>query len=473
MLASVPVACPLKPSRGWMRAHPDHAERLASLGIDSPLSLLDLPGEVVSGHPDRHVARVELPGWPCGLYLKRQHRVGWRERFTQRRAGFGWASRSEREADILIELEAAGFPTPNWVAFGEDGTGRAFLLLEELRDLRELRQHLGDIRLSQHERRELAERFGQAVAELHGAGFDTPDLTAKHVFVDPDSRAITLIDWQNASRTRPRDRSQRLGALHASLPESLASTRERLRFLVAYRRTSGIPLRIDSIALEARKLAKRRSIRDQRQPVVTGKEQRLVWLASEAVCAVPDVAAIWPTPAVCEPFYGAATPEVTRRYTLADGREAVLMRGRCWAPAGRLRAWFRGRSWRSPGVTLGRVLFHLERYGIPSPRLFAFGQRFTSATHSEWFVLHEAHPILNLNGVALCEYQELLEQLHNAGCRPDFRTGVPFGRIGDRLGVIDPRAIRIVRKLSSRKRRADAVALAQLLRMPSRSHSPE
>ena len=41
-----------------------------------PRDYLDLPGEIVSGHPDRHVARVEVDGRVC--YLKRQHRVGWR-----------------------------------------------------------------------------------------------------------------------------------------------------------------------------------------------------------------------------------------------------------------------------------------------------------------------------------------------------------------------------------------------------------
>src|SRR5207248_942677 len=127
------------------------------------------------------------------------------------------------------------------------------------------------------------------------------------------------------------------------------------------------------VAAAAARLADRRSIRDQRQCTATAPGQRLVWLAGEAVCAVPDVAAIWPRPATTAPFYGGDAGTFPVR--LADGHDVVLIRGRSFAPLGRLRAWLRGRPWRSPGVTLGRVLFHLERYGVAAPRLLAFGQR--------------------------------------------------------------------------------------------------
>ena len=103
--------------------------------------------------------------------------------------------------------------------------------------------------------------------------------------------------------------------------------------------------------------------------------QRLVWLAGEAVCAVPEVAAVWPRPAIAPPFYGFG-PDGASQVKFA-GRDAILLRGRTSAPFGRFRAWLRAIPWRSPGVTVGRVLFHLERYGVPAVRLLAFGQRFT------------------------------------------------------------------------------------------------
>lgn len=135
--------------------------------------ILDLPGEIVSGHADRHVARVEVDGRVC--YLKRQHRVGWRERLRNWRLGFGWVSKCEREARVIAALDRAGFPHPECVAFGEHESGRAYLLVEGLKGVVELRDHLSDNPLSPE--------LGSRVAELHAAGFTTPDLTAKHVFV--------------------------------------------------------------------------------------------------------------------------------------------------------------------------------------------------------------------------------------------------------------------------------------------------
>lgn len=409
----------------------------------------DLPGEVVSGHPDRHVVRVERPGHDRPLYLKREHRIGGRERLRQWLAGFGWASRCGREAAVIRALHAAGLPCPTVIASGDRG-GRAFLLVEELDGI-ELRRLLSDGGLSPTDRRRLATRLGLAIGELHAAGFTTPDLSAKHVFVDPDTFEPTLIDWQSARRVRrmaDRDRLGALALLHASLADDVASPRERLRFLRAYRRVAG-PIATREVLRLAVKAGRRRSVRDQLQPAGTGPDQRLVWLAGEAVCAVPDVAADWPTPAVCPPYYDA--PSGTFAVTLSDGRPAVLVRGRSVAPLGRLRAWLRGRPWRSPGVTLGRVLFHLERYGVPAPRLYAFGQRLTGPVTAEWFALYEP-----LAGEAITggQTEALLHQLHAAGCRPVNDRWAWVDAAG-RVSVGDPRAVRIVRRLTDRQRRAD------------------
>src|SRR3954447_15274634 len=80
---------------GWVEVNPAFANAFAARGFDSPAAFLDLPGEVVGGHPDRHVLRVELPDFPTAFYLKRQHTVSRHERFRNWRAGFGWVSRSE------------------------------------------------------------------------------------------------------------------------------------------------------------------------------------------------------------------------------------------------------------------------------------------------------------------------------------------------------------------------------------------
>ena len=459
---------------GWIEINPRCQDRPEALALTDAHAILELPGEVVCGHPDRHVVRVELAG--AVFYLKRQHRVGWRERFRQWCAGFGWSSRCEREAKLLRELDLAGFPSPNWVAYGEDDQGRAFLLLEELTGSIGLRGLLSDNALSHTDRREVIQRLGCAIAELHVAGFDTPDLTAKHVFIDTDSLTSTLIDWKNASRGKHCNAVRSLAALHASLADDLASTRDRLRFLRSYchvlrqngRTAERFSMFARRIAREAARLTDRRSIRDQRQPAVTSPSQRLVWLAGEAVCAVPDVAVTWPTPAIAPPFYDSSPAEFPVQ--IPDGRDAALIRGRSFTPIGRFRSWLRGRSWRSPGVGLGRILFHLERYGIPAPKLFAFGQRFTSSTSAEWFVLHESPVGLPLNDAHVSldvrdQAVSLLTQLHNAGCRIDLRFGIPFRWTGERVVIGDPRGIRIVRKLNDRQRRADRASFLKLLRV--------
>lgn len=390
------------PAAGWVEVHPDFADRLAGA---TAAELLELPGEVVSGHADRHVVRVELAGWDRALYLKRQHHVTWRERLRQWVAGFGWVSRCGREAELLTQLEAAGLPAPRWVAHGEDAAGRAFLLVEELGDAVELRRAVNDTTLS-------PSVLARAVAAVHAAGFDTPDLTAKHMFVNPDTHEVTLIDWQSARRVAvlpPAARLRALAALHASLADGLASPRDRLRFLRAYCDAASVKLSPRAVEALAATQRRRRSIRDQRQPVVTGAGQRLVWLAGEAVCATPDVAADWPRPAACEPFYG-GNPG-TFCVALPDGRPAELVRGTSFTPVARLVAWLRGRPWRSPGATLGRVLFHLERYGVPAPKLYAFGQRLTGPASAEWFALYEPPA-----GEPAAESPQLLEQLRAAGC---------------------------------------------------------
>lgn len=473
---------------GWARFHPTRGEVLRSRGLLTAGQLLELPGEVVSGHADRHVRRVELPGSDVVYYLKRQHRVGWRERLRQRLAGFGWVSRSEREARLLQQLESAGFACPNWVAFGEDGRGRAFLLVEELAGFVELRRLLSDTTVSL-DRRGLAERLGQTVADLHAAGFTTPELTAKHVFVHPDTLAVALLDWQCGGRFPgipflPRFKA--LAALHASLADHLATRRERLRFLWAYRRAARAEFPrsnrcsvyariIDSFASPVRG---RRSIRDQLQPAAGG--QRLVWLADEAVCAIPDVARVWPTPAAAPPFYSDEPPG-TATIRLPDGRPGVLHRFRTFDPLGRLVARLRGRSWRSPGATLGRVLFHLERYGIPAPRLLAFGQRPTGPASADSFALHEPPAGAPLDRWLAGSRREedrrevldqlgmLLRQLHDAGCRLT-PGGVPFRVDGvGRVSLGDVRTVRLVRRVTESDRAADLRSLFAPLPTPIRT----
>jgi tRNA A-37 threonylcarbamoyl transferase component Bud32 len=476
---SVIVYRPAALSGGWFEVHPAFAQAFGTLGIDSAAGFLDLPGEVVSGHPDRHVVRVVLPGFANAFYLKRQHAVNWRERLRNRLAGFGWSSRCAREAAILEQLAAAGLPCARWAAFGEDDRGRAFVLLEEIPGSVDLRDALSDTALSPESRRALADQLGRLIALVHAAGITTPDLTAKHLLVSPTTGAVTPIDWQSSRRMRlvpTAERLRALAVLHASVADHLASPRERLRVLRAAldlaRRAGILTGRFAELArqvmTEADRVRDRRSICDQRQPALTGP-QRLVWVAGEAVCAIPEVAAAWPEQALTAPFYGCEPGEL--RITLAGGREAYLIRGRSFAPVTRLAAVLRGKPWRSPGVTLGRVLFHLERYGVAAPRLLAFGQRLTGVASAEWFAMHTipADPLPEVIDPATAEQLgRLLRQLHDAGCRVAGEPRAAFGWNPQGVSVRDLTQVALTKRPTAEDWEADLARLVALLPPESR-----
>lgn len=460
---------------GWVLLNPRFAGGFAALGLDSAAGFLELPGEVVSGHPDRHVLRLQLPGFSRAFYLKRQHVVRSREKYRNWLAGFGWVSRCEREDAILKQLSAANLPGPRWAAVGVDERGRAFLLVEEMSEAVDLRQALRDSSLTEYDRVVFAQQLGRLIARFHTAGFTTPELTAKHLLISPHTGEMRLIDWQSARRVPLvpiRDRLRALATLHASVAAALATPRERLRVLWAALRAerqvgrikSGFGELVRQVVVEANRLAARRSLRDQRQ-ASAGTDQRLVWVAGESVCAIPQVAASWPRPAVAAPYYGGEPGTFTLQ--LPDGREALLIRGRSHSPLGRFHAWIRGRSWRSPGVTLGRLLFHLERYGIPAPRLLAFGQRFTSPFITEWFALHTPpyEPIAARPEAATAEeLGRLLRRLHEAGCSVVGNPLASFGCDPGGIGVRDVQAIRIAKPRASVELRCLLAALSPWVR---------
>jgi hypothetical protein len=270
------------------------------------------------------------------------------------------------------------------------------------------------------------------------------------------------------------DRARQLAGLHASLADALASPRERLRFAWAYQRNRpSLHFRTlvrDTLAHAARR-QHRSSVRDQRH----ASAGQLVWLAGEAVCVVPEMVGVWPTPAISPPFYpAAAAPESGEEWiTFPDGRRALLVRFTSFDPLGRLVAALREKPWRSPAATAGRVLFHLRRYGVPAPALLAFGQRFTSPVRAESFVLYSppagAVPVAarlaqltpGARAALLRDCGRVLRSLHDAGCRvvPGDRPALVACERG--ASVESPFAVRLVKRLTPAARRAD---LRMLLR---------
>ncbi len=189
--------------RGFVEVNPRYRELLQQEGLIEAGDFLDVRAVIVSGHPDRNVAQLTLGDGPAPatFYLKREERVSWVVRLTNALAGFGFTSLSLREACLLRALPHAGIDGPEWVAVGEDRSGRAFLLLRSVSGAVELRSALAEDR-DVHNRRQLARVLGAALAKVHDAGYDHPDLYAKHVLVDPASLDLVFLDWQRSCRRR-------------------------------------------------------------------------------------------------------------------------------------------------------------------------------------------------------------------------------------------------------------------------------
>lgn len=481
---------------GFVVIHPRYAAAFARWGLANPQDFLDLPGVIVSGHPDRHVLRVELPevlGEGGVAYLKRQHRVSWRERWQNRWAGFGPVSRSVREAQVLQWLEEARILAPEWLAYGESVEGRAFLLVADLAPAVELRHLLSDPETGPEKRRNTADAIGRYLAQLHVQGIHHPETVAKHAFLHPETLAVAFLDWQGAKRGRKvsaADAARSFAVLHASLASGLADARDRLRVYRAYRteceQNGRDPRQIPTlkqIRRVARAVWERRSIRDQRLARSGVGDQRLLWLAGEAVCVIPELAGDWPKPADGPPFYppvGRSDEPELVRLILRAGQQAWLVRRltpRRWS---RWLDRFRTRPWRSPELQAARILFHLARHGIPAPRLLAFGQKQRPDGDWQSFLLFQplvhARPLadwlgksppaerqrraLNLAGL-------LLRELHRAGCRlnPNPLVG-PLLLVNPTqslhlLTLGDPYAIMMTRPLSRREALHDLSLLAQ------------
>lgn len=440
-------------SRCWVR--PDRREWLDGLSLRSARDFLALPGVVVSGHVGRNVSRVELDG--TTVYLKREHVVRLRDRYRSWRDGFGLASMSAREAAVLDHLERHRLPGPRCLAFGE-ADRQGFLLVEAAEGAKELRALIPFPD-------ELADRIGRTIARIHAAGLDQPDLFAKHVLVRPDDLAVTILDWQRAIVRRPvpwSNRVRALAALHATCPDDLIPDSTWAHLLTAYladatrhERGGPAPDRFaEWVRQSADRLRDRKGFRSQRV-ATTSVTQELVRFAGETVCAVPEIAG----------FVGREIPIAAlydhshdgRQISLPTGRIGLLRASRYRLPIGRWCATLRGRSWRSPELQAARLLFHLERHGIPAPKLLAYGQTAAHGLAARSFVLTSPPAAGPVGPADESAVRDLLDRLHAAACRliaigPD---GQPFGVADGRVVISEVSRLRLCRTFSRRRARRD------------------
>lgn len=404
-------------SRGFVEINPRFRLFFRRLGLAQPTDFLDLQALIVSGHPDRNVARLTLGHGDevMSVFLKREHRVPWSVRLVNLLNGFGWLSRSLRETRILQALQREGIGCPEWLAAGEDDHGRAFLLTREVAGTVELRTFLGQ-QGDTSVRRRLARTLGTALARLHEAGFQHPDLYAKHILIEPESLTIHILDWQRAERRLPgfRRRARDLAALQATLADDLASTRERLVCLRAYLRYPGSRKRVPTPLTEAwpdssrrsllgsihastRRLMRRRHILEKRQPAAPPRLQDWTCIHGSELCVTSTLGQTWPERPVDwltlenQPV---SPLKLARRWLPLEGdRRALLIRRRATPGLRALWNWVRRRPIASPEQRQAELLLRLHRHDIPAPNVLAMGQRWVGLGKQDSFLLTE--PVAN------------------------------------------------------------------------------
>jgi Lipopolysaccharide kinase (Kdo/WaaP) family len=388
----------------YLTIHPDFRQDFVAAGLQTAEDLLRLDSVIFCGHPGRNVGRISIPtqAGVLRLLIKREHRVPLKERLANFVGGFGFASRSKREALTLSALQAAGIPVPEWIAHGEDRSGCAFLILRECTGAVDMRLHLA--RLTSHgDRSSWAGYLGRKLAAIHQAGFDHPDLYSKHILVKPDGTTC-FIDWQRTGRPNRvgwRTRVHGLARLNSTVPGEFATVKERLRCLTAYlaicrNGDSPVPdLRAFSSAIHAEtvRISKQRRLRELLRIQAPNKEPSVIWRDGEALCMTGEFEACLGN---SRPAWLALEnlPAKPRRLTIQElvpvpavgSANLTRRRQRSWSLilsriAGRHRP-------SSPELRHAGFLFRLERLGLPVPRVLAFGQRFGPLGRLESFILH-------------------------------------------------------------------------------------
>jgi tRNA A-37 threonylcarbamoyl transferase component Bud32 len=220
------------------------APALRQLGLDTLEGARRFQAHLIKNHKGRRdIQRIAAgtAGLPVTLFIKRNWRPykgdGVRQLLTRGRV----RSQSRVEWDNARALRQAGIAVAEPVACGEECS-----LLWEKFSFIVTAAATGEMTLHEfiHRRPEATERrivfraLARFVRRLHDAGFASPDLFARHLFLSRQPEpAFCLIDMARLDHSRstsPRRRARDLAALNSSIPLALVPMRERLRFLSEY-----------------------------------------------------------------------------------------------------------------------------------------------------------------------------------------------------------------------------------------------
>jgi tRNA A-37 threonylcarbamoyl transferase component Bud32 len=432
----------------WVEILPGYESLFRHRKWESASSFLAWTGILVNKHRQRQVEQVFLPsplrgrgtggegaeapasGMPATplpqaergevFFLKKEYAVSWRDRCRNAWHGFGWCSTAVREAAILQALHEAGIGCPEVVALGEDQR-QAFVLLRDAGDMIELRVLLQQSSTPE-DRNRLADALGRSLARMHDAGFDHPDLFAKHILVAARGTTFRfcIVDWQRGRRRRSVAWSWRcrdLAVLDATLHDALASDRLRLRCLRAYAQSARdcMPLGrlVRQVRSQAERLRENRNLREIGQLPVAAGDQQFVPLREGRLLVVrtyyeelrqqiPD----WLTQL--------SEPEAQARGSIqplacASGSDKRLLQE--WAESAADREI----------PPQAHTLFRLQRFGVPAPRLlavaYADARAFLVAESAATVPFEEAlaKASFSLRSRLLQQAGVIIRQIHEAG----------------------------------------------------------
>jgi tRNA A-37 threonylcarbamoyl transferase component Bud32 len=197
-----------------------HRAALEALGLTTLAGVKAFTGQPLKTHRGkRDVFRIEIPG--ATLFLKRNWCPHKKDGLASLlRHGRVW-SIAKREWENSLKLQRAGLHTPELVAYGEEcgplWEKFSFLITEAApgQPLSESFVHL--------------DALAKQIRKMHEAGLFTPDLFARHIFVDGDR--FTFIDM---ARLDNGPAARDLAALNLTAPLRCVTAKQRLRFLKLY-----------------------------------------------------------------------------------------------------------------------------------------------------------------------------------------------------------------------------------------------
>ncbi len=243
---------------------------LRQLGLDTIEGVKKFQGKMVKDRGGRRdIQKVILPhgnGSDTVLFLKRNwqphKKDGLKSLLTR---GEVW-SQSRIEWENILALQRGGIAVAEPVACGEECSplweNFSFILTNAARGEVTLHEFIRTCR-DNRERRRVFDALAKWVREIHDAGFASPDLFTRHIFLERgDAPRFCLIDMARLDRKRTstsKARARDLAALNVTSPLRFVSTHERLQFLKSYHGDRQLR---NSIFKKTRYLLKRKKFAD-------------------------------------------------------------------------------------------------------------------------------------------------------------------------------------------------------------------